>query len=97
MFVTGLEKAAMLSHQGMFAMFGAPGPMEIMIVGMVVLLLFGNRLPSVMRSLGVGITEFKKGIKGEGIEDEEDRRLEDRRVDSPRSAAREEEREEVHR
>ena len=45
--------------------FGTPGPMELLIVGMVVLLLFGNRLPSVMRNLGIGITEFKKGIKGE--------------------------------
>jgi sec-independent protein translocase protein TatA len=97
MFFTGLEKAAVLSHEGMFAMFGAPGPMEIIIVGMVVLLLFGNRLPSVMRSLGVGITEFKKGIKGEGLDDEADRRLEDRRADSPRPAAREEEHEHVHR
>jgi sec-independent protein translocase protein TatA len=43
------------------------GPMEMMFVTLVVLLLFGTRLPSVMRSLGVGITEFKKGIKGEGI------------------------------
>ena len=34
------------------------------------LLLFGNRLPSVMRSLGQGVTEFKKGI--EGIEDDAD-------------------------
>ena len=49
--------------------FGYPGPMEMMILGVVVLLLFGNRLPSVMRSLGVGITEFKKGIKGEGMEE----------------------------
>ncbi len=46
------------------AFFGAPGWVELMIVGLVVLLLFGNRLPSVMRSLGEGITEFKKGIKG---------------------------------
>jgi sec-independent protein translocase protein TatA len=51
------------------AMF-APGPMEMLIVGMVALLLFGNRLPSVMRSMGRGITEFKKGING--IEDEVD-------------------------
>jgi sec-independent protein translocase protein TatA len=50
------------------AFLGTPGPMEMMIVGVIVLLLFGNRLPSVMRSLGVGITEFKKGIKGEGID-----------------------------
>jgi sec-independent protein translocase protein TatA len=64
--------------------FGTPGPMEMLIVGMVVLLLFGNRLPSVMRSLGVGITEFKKGIKGEGVT-EPNATLEDqRRTDAPR-------------
>jgi sec-independent protein translocase protein TatA len=44
--------------------FLSPGPGQVVIVAMVVLLLFGNRLPSVMRSLGEGITEFKKGIKG---------------------------------
>lgn len=43
-----------------------PGPLQILILGLVVLLLFGNRLPSVMRSLGEGITEFKKGIRSEG-------------------------------
>jgi len=52
------------------AMF-APGPMEMLIVALVALLLFGNRLPSVMRSMGRGITEFKKGIQG--IEDEVER------------------------
>jgi len=41
-----------------------------LIVLVVVLLLFGNRLPSVMRSLGRGVTEFKKGI--EGVDDDED-------------------------
>ncbi len=44
--------------------FLTPGPTQMVVVGLVVLLLFGNRLPSVMRSLGEGITEFKKGIKG---------------------------------
>ncbi|NOY30294.1 MAG: twin-arginine translocase TatA/TatE family subunit [Planctomycetes bacterium] len=44
---------------------GFPGVPEMMIVGLIVLLLFGSRLPSVMRSLGIGITEFKKGIRGE--------------------------------
>jgi TatA/E family protein of Tat protein translocase len=29
----------------------------------VVLLLFGHRLPGMARSLGSGITEFKKGLK----------------------------------
>jgi len=45
--------------------FFSPGPLQIAMLLVVVLLLFGNRLPSVMRSLGIGITEFKKGIQGE--------------------------------
>ena len=39
--------------------------MRLLAIG---LLLFGRRLPEVGRSLGKGIVEFKKGIKG--IEDE---------------------------
>jgi len=49
------------------AYFGLPGPVELIIVAGIVLLLFGNRLPSVMRSMGRGIVEFKKGVQG--IED----------------------------
>lgn len=49
-----------------FAMFGL-GPYELLILGGIVLLLFGNRLPRVMRSLGEGIVEFKRGVQG--IED----------------------------
>ena len=60
-------------------MFGMGMP-EMLIVCFVVLLLFGNRLPSVMRSLGVGITEFKKGIKGEGMT-EPNATIEDKRRD----------------
>ncbi|MGA2501811.1 MAG: twin-arginine translocase TatA/TatE family subunit [Tepidisphaeraceae bacterium] len=41
-----------------------------LIVLVVVFLLFGNRLPSVMRSLGRGVTEFKKGMEGVDDEDE---------------------------
>ncbi len=52
----------------LLAYIGMPGPLEMMVIAGVVLLLFGNRLPSVMRSLGKGIVEFKKGVKG--IEDE---------------------------
>ncbi len=50
-------------------LFGSPGPMELLIIGIIILLLFGNRLPSVMRSLGRGVVEFKKGLQG--IEDGE--------------------------
>jgi sec-independent protein translocase protein TatA len=44
--------------------FGMPGPMELIIVMAIMLLLFGHRLPSVMRSLGQGVVEFKKGVQG---------------------------------
>lgn len=53
-----------------FAFIGSLGPMEIAIVGGVMLLMFGNRLPSVMRSLGKSVVEFKKGVAG--IEDDLD-------------------------
>lgn len=36
---------------------------ELVLFGLIVLLLFGTRLPSVMRSLGQSITEFKKGAR----------------------------------
>ena len=42
--------------------WGMPGHFELLIIGAVILLLFGHRLPGVMRSLGKGIVEFKKGI-----------------------------------
>ena len=44
--------------------FGLPGGYELLIVAFVALLIFGNRLPSVMRSLGKSVTEFKKGVAG---------------------------------
>lgn len=45
-------------------MFGF-GLTEIAIVAVVILLLFGNRLPSAMRSLGRSVVEFKKGVRGD--------------------------------
>ncbi|MGA0039488.1 MAG: Sec-independent protein translocase subunit TatA/TatB [Pirellulales bacterium] len=44
------------------------GTVELLVVSGVILLLFGSRLPKVMRSLGQGIVEFKRGVQG--IEDE---------------------------
>jgi sec-independent protein translocase protein TatA len=46
------------------AVFGLPGGMEWIIILVIGLLLFGRRLPEVGRSLGQGIVEFKKGLKG---------------------------------
>lgn len=39
------------------------GWLEMTVIGVVLLLLFGRRLPEVGRSLGQGIVEFKKGLK----------------------------------
>ncbi len=43
---------------------------HLALIALIVLLLFGNRLPSAMRSLGRGVTEFKKGLEGTPDEDE---------------------------
>ncbi|MEM7754393.1 MAG: twin-arginine translocase TatA/TatE family subunit [Planctomycetota bacterium] len=49
-----------------WAILGLIGPIgwpELLVIGLVMLLLFGRRLPEVARSLGDGIREFKKGVK----------------------------------
>ena len=46
------------------------GPWEWIIIALVVLLLFGNRLPGAAKSLGQSFMAFKKGIK-EGTEEEQ--------------------------
>jgi sec-independent protein translocase protein TatA len=51
-------------------MFPQLGMMEMIVVMGVAVLLFGKRLPEVGRSLGKGIIEFKKGLRG--IEDDLD-------------------------
>ena len=51
--------------------FGIGGGWEIMIVGGIALLMFGNRLPGAAKSLGMSFSAFKKGIK-EGEEDLDD-------------------------
>jgi len=50
--------------------FQMPGFAEMLMLAALGLLLFGKRLPEVGRSLGKGIVEFKKGIRG--IEDDID-------------------------
>ena len=53
-----------------FNFFLAIGPWQVVLVAVVILLLFGGKkIPELMKGLGSGIKEFKKGVKEE--EDEE--------------------------
>lgn len=48
----------------------AAGPWQFLLLAGIVLLLFGNRLPSTMRSLGMGIRSFQDGLRETGhVED----------------------------
>ncbi len=54
----------------MIAFVGLPGGVEWLVILIIALLIFGSRLPSVMRSLGKSINEFKRGM--DELEDEGD-------------------------
>lgn len=55
-----------------FAWLNNIGLPEMLVVLTIGLLLFGKRLPDVGRSLGRGIVEFKRGLKGMADDIEEE-------------------------
>ncbi|MGB2780657.1 MAG: twin-arginine translocase TatA/TatE family subunit [Phycisphaerae bacterium] len=59
----------------MLAFLGLPGGGEWIIVLIIALLVFGPRLPAVMRSIGKGVVEFKKGLRD--VEDDVDKAVEE--------------------
>lgn len=64
---------------------GPPGGWEWIIVLVIVLLLFGRRLPGVARSLGQGISSFKKGLN-EPVDEEGKAQARDAPKDPPPSS-----------
>jgi sec-independent protein translocase protein TatA len=63
-------------------LFSGVGFMEMALILFVGVLIFGRKLPDVGRSLGKGIVEFKKGLRG--LEDEVDTQIQ--RADAPPAA-----------
>jgi sec-independent protein translocase protein TatA len=53
----------------LFVLLGIIGPTEIVLILVIVLLLFGGRkIPELMKGIGKGAREFKKGLSGEDEE-----------------------------
>ena len=60
-------------------------PMDMAIIAVLAVLLFGDRLPQVMRALGQGVTEFKKGMREIEDQIESATRYADPRLEEPRA------------
>lgn len=59
----------------LFVILGVIGPWQIILIIAVILLLFGGKkIPELMKGIGKGAREFKKGLSGE---EEEEKKKDD--------------------
>ena len=48
------------------------GTTEIIVIALIILLLFGGaKIPQLMRGLGKGVREYKRGLSGEDTDEKE--------------------------
>ncbi len=45
-----------------------PGPVELIVIAVIAVLIFGKRLPGLARSIGTSFVEFRRGLS-EPVED----------------------------
>ena len=59
-----------------FLILGIVGPTEIILIIAIVLLIFGGKkIPELMKGIGQGAREFKKGLSGESEEEKKKEEL----------------------
>lgn len=62
----------------LFILLGVIGPWQIVLIVAIILLLFGGKkIPELMKGLGKGINEFKRGMSGE--EEKKDDKTEEKK------------------
>ena len=67
-FVITNEKGFIMN---LFVLLGVIGPWQVILIIAVILLLFGGKkIPEMMKGIGKGAREFKKGLSGEDEEEE---------------------------
>ena len=58
------------------------GTQELIIIGLIVLLLFGaSRIPALMRSLGRGVRDFKEGMEEDPKDEAKENQVPDEKKD----------------
>lgn len=72
------------------------GPMEVVVIALIALLLFGaGRIADIGKGLGQGIKNFKQGLKEAGELDEDDKKSDEKPEKSAKAKKKEEAAEEA--